>query len=216
MRECIKLERAQGTQSLMNNDSIAVDRFIHEQRMPKPFLAAKNEASFVGVFKILTPQLLAFFRSRGCGPGASEALSQKVLCELAARMRPVLGFSSPPDPPEPAIQIGNLRLDPGRRLFWRDDEAIHLTPKEFDLLAFMMKNPGSILSHAKLLRSVWGVEYGGELEYLRTYVYTLRQKIERIPAKPEYILNEPWVVYRFRNPEDSQLLSFQTEQLAAF
>ena len=201
----------------MSNDSIAVDRFVYEQPMLKPFLEATTEATFVGVFQILTPQLLAFFRSRGCGPSVSEALSQKVLCELRARVRAVLGFSSASDPPEPVvIQIGNLRLDPGRRLFWRDEEEIHLTPKEFDLLALMMKNPGSILSHAKLLRSVWGLEYGGELEYLRTYVYTLRKKIEKIPAKPEYILNEPWVGYRFRNLEGSESLSFQTEQPAAF
>jgi DNA-binding winged helix-turn-helix (wHTH) protein len=188
----------------MSNDSIAVDRFVHEQPMLKPFLEATNEPSFVGVFQILTPQLFAFFRSRGCGPRASETLSQKVLCELRARVRAVLGFSSASDPPEPVvIRIGNLRLDPGRRLFWRDEEEIHLTPKEFDLLALMMKNPGSILSHAKLLHSVWGLEYGRELEYLRTYVYTLRKKIEKIPAKPEYILNEPWAGYRFRNPGDS-------------
>jgi hypothetical protein len=70
----------------MNNDSIAVDRFVHEQRMPKPFLVATNEASSAGVFNILTPQLLAFFRSRGCGPGASEALPPKVLYELRARV----------------------------------------------------------------------------------------------------------------------------------
>ena len=187
----------------MNNDSIAVDRFVHEQHMPKPFLEATNEASFAGVFKILTPQLLAFFRSRGFGPGASESLSEEVMCELIARVRVVLGRSCVQYPPEPVlIQIGNLKLDPERRLFWRDDEEIHLTPKEFDLLAVMMKNAGSTLSHAKLLRSVWGVEYGGELEYLRTYVSTLRKKIEKVPAKPEYIVNVPWSGYRFRDPED--------------
>ena len=186
----------------MNNDSIAVDGFVHEQRMPKPFLVATNEASFAGVFKILTPQLLAFFRSRGCGPGASEALSQKVLCELRARVRAVLRWSSAPDPPEPVvIQIGNLKLDPERRLFWRGEEEIHLSPKEFDLLALMMKHSGVTLSHVKLLRSVWGLEYGGELEYLRTYVRMLRKKIEKVTAKPEYIVNEPWIGYRFRNPE---------------
>jgi len=75
----------------MSNDSIAVDRFVHEQPLLKPFLEATNEASFLGVFQILSAQLLAFFRSRGCGPGASEALSQKVLCELRARVRAVLG-----------------------------------------------------------------------------------------------------------------------------
>jgi DNA-binding winged helix-turn-helix (wHTH) protein len=185
----------------VNSDSIAVDRFVHERRMPKPLLEATNEASFAGVFKILTPQLLAFFRSRGCGPGPSEALSHKVLCELRAHVRAVLRSSGAPDPPEPVvIQIGNLKLDPERRQFWRGEEEIHLSPKEFDLLALMMKHSGVTLSHVKLLRSVWGLEYGGELEYLRTYVRMLRKKIEKVPAKPEYIVNEPWIGYRFRNP----------------
>src|ERR1700690_2159026 len=110
--------------------------------MPRPLLEDANEASFAGVFEILTPQLFAFFRSRGCEPGTSEALSQKVLCELRARVRAVL---------EPVvIQIGNLRLDLERRLFWRGEEEIHLSPKEFDLLALMMKHSGVTLSHVKL------------------------------------------------------------------
>lgn len=83
----------------------------------------------------------------------------------------------------------------------RGDE-IHLTPKEFDLLAFMMGNQGAPLTHLKLLRSVWGLEYGNELEYLRSYVKMLRKRIERDPLRPEYILTEPWVGYRFHNPSD--------------
>src|SRR5438270_9651266 len=98
MRDCIKRERAQGTPSLMNHDSIAVERFVHEQRMTEPFLQAKNEALFADVSKILAPQLFAFFQSRGCGPGVAEALSQKVMCEVLARVRVVLGRSSAQDP----------------------------------------------------------------------------------------------------------------------
>jgi DNA-binding response OmpR family regulator len=96
------------------------------------------------------------------------------------------------------------KLDLARRLLWRGDDEIHLSPKEFDLLAFMMKNSDAILPHVKLLRSVWGLEYGGELEYLRTYVRTLRKKIEKIPANPEYIVSVPWIGYRFRKPKDSR------------
>jgi two-component system KDP operon response regulator KdpE len=58
--------------------------------------------------------------------------------------------------------------------------------------------------HARLLQAVWGPEFGGELEYIRSYVKMLRKKIEDDPAKPEYILTEPWVGYRFRNPADSE------------
>ena len=170
----------------MSNDSIARDRSLHEEHVTERFLEARNEVSFDDVFKILTPLLLAFFRARGCGP------------------KPVV------------IQIGDLKLDPERRLFWRGNDEIHLSPKEFDLLAFMMKNAGFTLTHLKLLRSVWGFQYGGELEYLRSYVYALRKKIEKIPVKPEYIVNEPWIGYRFRNPQDPESLSVQTEQPAGF
>src|SRR6202035_3556271 len=79
-------------------------------------------------------------------------------------------------------------------------EEVHLSPKEFDLLGFMMKHTDPVLPHVKLLRTIWGPEYGGELEYLRTYVRMLRKKIEDDPAKPKYILTEPWVGYRFHNP----------------
>ena len=65
------------------------------------------------------------------------------------------------------------------------------------------------LTHVKLLRSVWGIEYGGELEYLRTYVHTLRKKIEKVPANPEYIVNEPWIGYRFRCPNDQEPAAVQ-------
>src|SRR5580765_6533078 len=97
-------------------------------------------------------------------------------------------------------------------MVWRGDDEIHLSPKEFDLLAFMMKNAGVLLTHVKLLRSVWGLEYGGELEYLRTYICTLRKKIERDPANPEYIVSEPWIGYRFRIPQGAGSHSFQRDQ----
>ncbi len=93
-------------------------------------------------------------------------------------------------------------MDLHRRILWRSGTQVHLSPKEFDLLAFMMQNQGAPLTHVRLLRSVWGPEYGNELEYLRSYVRMLRKKIENDPAKPDYIVTEPWVGYRFRNPSD--------------
>jgi two-component system, OmpR family, KDP operon response regulator KdpE len=67
-----------------------------------------------------------------------------------------------------------------------------------------MRNQGMPVTHIKLLRTVWGPEYGEELEYLRAYVKTVRKKIEDDPAQPKYILTEPWVGYRFHNPADSE------------
>lgn len=130
--------------------------------------------------------------------------------DLTARAREALQRARSEEGLDPAvIQIGDLTLDLARRLFWRGDNEIHLSPKEFDLLALMMKNSDAVLPHGKLLRSVWGLEYGGELEYLRTYVRTLRKKIEKIPANPEYIVSVPWVGYRFRRPQASRQAASQ-------
>ena len=102
----------------------------------------------------------------------------------------------------PVLHCGELTIDIGRRLLFRRSEEIRLSPKEFDLLAFLMSHRDAPLAHVTLLRGVWGAEYGGELEYLRTYIKMLRKKIEDNPARPRYIQTEPWVGYRFRNPAD--------------
>lgn len=123
--------------------------------------------------------------------------------ELVARMGAVFRRTHAPSAAEPAVlSIGNLNIDLKRRILWKGREEIHLSPKEFDLTAFLMKNQGAPLTHARLLRAVWGPEYGSELEYLRSYVRMLRKKIEDDPAHPQYLVTEPWVGYRFRNPAD--------------
>lgn len=121
--------------------------------------------------------------------------------ELVARLRAVVRRLHIDDEIEPTTLLaGDLELDVNRRLLQRNGEVVHLTPTEFELLAMLMRNQGVPVTRAKLLRSIWGPEYGTELEYLRSFVKTLRQKIEEDPAKPRYILTEPWVGYRFCNP----------------
>lgn len=126
------------------------------------------------------------------------------LRELIARLHAVLRRTHLYEAAErEVLKAGNLEVDMKRRLLCRCGEPVHLSPKEFELLAFLMQNEGVPLTHARLLRSVWGPEYGNELEYLRSYVKAIRKKIEDDPANPHYILTEPWVGYRFRNPSDS-------------
>jgi two-component system KDP operon response regulator KdpE len=123
--------------------------------------------------------------------------------ELIARLGAVLRRTHTNIGEEPSIlQAGDLKMDLEHRLLLKAGEQIRLSPKEFDLLSFLMKSQGVPLTHVKLLRGVWGSDYGNELEYLRTYVRMLRKKIEDDPARPQYILTEPWVGYRFRNPSD--------------
>ena len=118
--------------------------------------------------------------------------------ELAARLRALLRRVRP----SALIRIGELELNTERRLLTRCGEVIHLTPKEFDLLHYLMSHAGGLVPHARLLQAVWGPEYGGELEYLRTFIRQLRKKIEPDPAEPTYLLTEPYAGYRFRPGDD--------------
>lgn len=125
------------------------------------------------------------------------------LRELIARLRAVLRRMHAHETTQPSVfTVHELEIDLERHTLRRAGQLIHLAPREFELLAVMMQNHGIPLTHAKLLASVWGPEYGGELEYLRSYVKLLRKKIERDPSKPEYIVTEPWVGYRFCDPSD--------------
>ncbi len=146
--------------------------------------------------------------------GADDYVTKPVrLRELVARLRAVLRRTHFSEANEPeTLEAGNLEIDLKRRLLRRNGEHVHLSPKEFDLLAYMMQHQGIPLTHTRLLRSLWGPEYGNELEYLRSYVKALRKKIEIDPASPQYILTEPWVGYRFRNPSDADVPSVSVEQ----
>jgi len=118
--------------------------------------------------------------------------------ELAARIRAAVRRSSTSHvDPDAVIQIGNIELDPARRLVRRAGQPVHLTPKEFDLLRYLMAHAGLPITHARLLHAVWGPEYGGELEYLRTFVRQLRKKLEDHPAEPAYLLTDSHIGYRF-------------------
>jgi two-component system, OmpR family, KDP operon response regulator KdpE len=118
--------------------------------------------------------------------------------ELAARLRSAVRRSSTASlDAELPIVIGEIELDPARRIVSKASCILRLTPKEFDLLHYLMSHPGVPIAHSRLLRAVWGPEYGQELEYLRTFVHQLRRKLEDDPSLPQYLLTEPHFGYRF-------------------
>jgi two-component system KDP operon response regulator KdpE len=131
--------------------------------------------------------------------GASDYVTKPFqLRELTARIRASMRMANKAkDPQNEVIRVGAIVLDPGRRTVMKGAQLIHFTPKEFELIHLLMMNAGRPIQHARLLTKVWGPEYGGELEYLRTYMRQLRKKLEDDPANPCYLLTDSHIGYRF-------------------
>ena len=122
--------------------------------------------------------------------------------ELLARIRAALRrLPVSTDTPANNIMLDGIEINLSTRRVIVKGNAVRLTPKEFDVLQYLISNANVPVPHTKLLQAVWGPDYGGEVEYLRVFVNQLRKKIEPEPAKPRYILTEPWVGYRFQMPE---------------
>ncbi|MCU1238128.1 MAG: hypothetical protein JWP63_6095 [Candidatus Solibacter sp.] len=138
--------------------------------------------------------------------GADDFITKPYLLrEMVARLHAVLRrLSTQQDAANDILRAGTLELDPVRRILVKSGAEIHLSPKEFDMLAYLFQHQGQPVTHQRLLQAVWGPEFGREFEYLRSYVKMLRKKIEDDPARPAYILTEPWVGYRFRNPSEPE------------
>jgi two-component system KDP operon response regulator KdpE len=130
--------------------------------------------------------------------GADDYITKPFqLRELTARLRAAVRRNRVADDKDAAILIGDILLDAARHLVEKKGRAVHLTPKQFELLHYLMAHAGRPIPHAKLLRSVWGPEYGNELEYLRTFIRQIRIKIEDDSANPKYLLTDSHIGYRF-------------------
>jgi two-component system KDP operon response regulator KdpE len=122
--------------------------------------------------------------------------------ELLARIR--AGLRRAPISPEGGphtFASEDLEVDFQTRKVRVKSGNVRLTPKEFELLRYLVSQGGKPVPHRQLLQAVWGPDYGDESDYLRVFISHLRKKIEPNPAKPTYILTEPWVGYRFAIPE---------------
>jgi two-component system KDP operon response regulator KdpE len=120
--------------------------------------------------------------------------------ELLARVRAAMRRIPERGEDEPEeMEEGDFKIDPSTREVFIRGEEIHLTPKEFDLLVFLFRNRGRVVTHRSVLTAIWGGNFTEQTEYLRVFVGQLRKKIELDAAAPRYILTEPWVGYRFQS-----------------
>jgi len=120
--------------------------------------------------------------------------------ELLARIRAALR-RKPAGENAQVLEAGDFRIELDAHLATHAGKELRLTPKEFELLAHLVRNAGKVLTHRALLGAVWGGDYTEQPEYLRVFIGQLRKKIEADPSHPRYILTEPWIGYRFNAGE---------------
>ncbi len=123
--------------------------------------------------------------------------------ELLARVRAALRRAAAAEEPDlPSIKIGDFNIDLQTRTVRVKEHEVHLTPKEFDLLVHLARNPNKVITHRVLLSAVWGENSVEQPEYLRVFIGHLRKKLEPEEGTPRYIVTEPWVGYRFEPGND--------------
>jgi two-component system KDP operon response regulator KdpE len=137
--------------------------------------------------------------------GADDYLSKPFgMAELMARLRAALRHAFQAQGELPVFLSGDLSVDLVRRHVARGGAEVKLSPKEFELLSHLVMHAGKVLTHRHLLREVWGPAQLGEVQYLRVFIRSLRQKIEPDPTRPTHILTEPGVGYRLQLPPEKR------------
>ncbi|MBN2870878.1 MAG: response regulator transcription factor [Campylobacterales bacterium] len=119
--------------------------------------------------------------------------THELLARIRSAQRRSLGLTRSSE----RITCNAITLDLQRHSIYKDQTLLRLTPTEFNLLKYCILHPNQVLTHARLLKEVWGVGYQLEMQYLRTFINSLRKKIEDVPARPKYIVTEMGIGYRF-------------------
>jgi len=144
---------------------------------------------------------------RALDAGADEYLTKPFGAdELLARIRVSLRHLARQESgqEEVVFDAGKLKVDFSRRQVLLEGVEVHLTPIEYRLLTLLIRHADKVVTHAQLLREVWGPRQANQVQYLRVYMAQLRQKLEDDPARPRFFINEPGIGYRFRSGEEDK------------
>lgn len=172
-----------------NMDGLALCRHIREQsQVPIIVLSVKGEERT---------------KVEALDAGADDYVTKPFnINELLARVRAGLRrMTAARQPDAQLIEIGDFQVDLEKHAVRVKNRDVHLTPKEFDLMVHLARNPGKVITHRALLSAVWGANSVEQPEYLRVFVGHLRKKLEADENAPRYIVTEPWVGYRFEPGE---------------
>ena len=160
-----------------------------------------REHSDIGII-MLTVRKTELEKIEALDAGADDYITKPFsMPELLARIRANLRRAPlAPRHGSNVITFDEVQVDLGSHHVSIQGRNVRLTPKQFEVLNYLIANPNVAIPHAKILQTIWGPDYGGEVEYLHVLVNQLRKKIEPDPSKPRYILTEPWLGYRFQLP----------------
>jgi two-component system KDP operon response regulator KdpE len=195
------LTASDGTEALKLIDERPFDLLILDIMMPGPdgldVLARVRRDMDVPVL-MLSARGRESDKVEALDAGADDYLTKPFgVEELLARVRAALRRSGSSSPgPLPPYVYEDMELDFGARRVRRGGRAVSLTPKEYDVLAYLARNAGKVMTHRQILQTVWGPEYGDEADYVWTYVRRIRRKLEPDPEQPRYLLTEAGVGYR--------------------
>ena len=200
------LTEADGIEGLRTFNNHNIDLVILDLMMPRmdglETTSRIRQSSIVPII-ILTALDGEGEKIRAFDLGADDYLTKPFgVGELLARVRAVLRRSKWAEPPTRQGQLvhGDIEVNLERHEVQVRGKIIKCTPTEFNLLVYLMEHSGVVIPHKAILQNVWGPEYGDETEYLRVYIGHLRQKVERDPTRPVYLLTERGIGYRFENP----------------
>ena len=194
---------ADGMQALLEMKTWAPDLIITDLRMPNMDgleLCRQVRSQSRTPIVVLSVKGEETIKVEALDAGADELRVTKPFSvkELLARVRAALRRTYTDEQSDtPVIDAGDFHIDiPGRRVEVRNQE-VHLTPKEFDVLVYLVRHPNRVVTHRALLSAVWGPNSVEQTEYLRVCVGRLRKKLEVDETAPRYIITEPWIGYRF-------------------
>jgi len=193
---------ADGMQALLEMKTWAPDLIITDLRMPNmdglELCRQVRSQSRIPII-VLSVKGEETIKVEALDAGADDYVTKPFsVKELLARVRAALRRTHTEEQPEtPVIDAGDFHIDiAGRRVEVRKQE-VHLTPKEFDVLVYLVRHPDKVVTHRALLSAVWGPNSVEQTEYLRVCVGRLRKKLEVDETAPRYIITEPWIGYRF-------------------